>query len=197
MAGFFLTPAHPKKRRAYIYVYKITFHIYNYEKFKRNPIEFMQKHRLKIIPITLREANTFVERFHRHNKKTQGHKFSVGAVYGEELVGVAIVGRPVARKLDDGFTTEITRVCVKDEAPKNTCSFLYGRCWRIWQQMGGLRMITYTLQSESGASLRASDWKILGETKNWNPGKGWTTRADREWQPVHSEKKYRWEKNVI
>lgn len=157
----------------------------------------MQKDRLKIIPTTLREANAFVERFHRHNKKTQGHKFSVGAVAGEDLVGVAIVGRPVARKLDDGFTTEITRVCVKPEAPKNTCSFLYGRCWRIWQQMGGLRMITYTLQSESGSSLRASDWKILGETRNWKPGKGWTTRENREWQQIHSEEKYRWEKNVI
>ena len=64
----------------------------------------MQKNRLKIIPTTLREANAFVERFHRHNKKTQGHKFSVGAVAGEDLVGVAIVGRPVARKLDDGLS---------------------------------------------------------------------------------------------
>ena len=58
-------------------------------------------------------------------------------------------------------------------------------------------MITYTLQSESGASLRASDWKILGETRNWKPGKGWTTRENREWQQVHLEEKYRWEKNVI
>ena len=59
-----------------------------------------------------------------------------------ELVGVAIVGRPVARMLDDGLTSEVTRVCVVSHAPKNSCSFLYGRCWRIWQQMGGKRMVT-------------------------------------------------------
>ena len=72
-------------------------------------------------------------------KKLGGHKYSIGASDGENLVGVAIVGRPVARKLDDGFTAEVLRVCVKDDSPKNTCSFLYGRSWRIWQQMGGKR----------------------------------------------------------
>ena len=66
---------------------------------------------LKIVPMTLREANEFVDNFHRHNKPTYGGKFSVGAVQGEDLVGVAIVGRPVARMLDDGFTAEVTRVC--------------------------------------------------------------------------------------
>jgi hypothetical protein len=152
--------------------------------------------KLKVKPVTLRVANNLVTNFHRHNKKVQGHRFSLAATYENEIVGVAIVGRPIARKLDDELTAEITRVCVLDTAPKNTCSFLYGRCWRVWQQMGGLRMITYTLQSESGSSLKAGDWKIMGETQDWKAGKGWTTRKNREWQQVHSEKKYRWEKNV-
>jgi|TARA_X000001388_G_scaffold43651_1_gene30681 hypothetical protein len=156
----------------------------------------MEKIRLKIIPMTLRKANDFVKRFHRHNKNSQGHKFSVGASYNGELVGVAIVGRPVARKLDDGFTTEILRVCVRDSAPKNTCSFLYGRCWRIWQQMGGKRMITYTLQSEPGTSLKAADWKIMGETKPEKNGWHRESRA-RSWQNVYSEPKYRWEKHEL
>ena len=71
--------------------------------------------KLQVIPISLREANEFVINFHRHSKKTRGHKYSIGASDGENLVGVAIVGRPIARKLDDGFTAEVLRVCVKDD----------------------------------------------------------------------------------
>ena len=148
--------------------------------------------KLIVTPISIREANQFVENFHRHNKPTNGGKFSIGACFGDELVGVAIVGRPVARMLDDGVTGEVTRVCVVDHAPKNTCSFLYGRCWRIWQQMGGTRMITYTLQEESGSSLRGAGWKIIGEVK---PEKSGWDRANRkrDWQPIYGQLKFRWE----
>jgi hypothetical protein len=143
-----------------------------------------------VVPITLREANEFVANFHRHNKPVRGARFSIGASDKDDLVGVAIVGRPISRKLSDGFTAEVTRVCVPDSAPKNTCSFLYGRCWRIWQQMGGKRMITYTLQSESGSSLRGAGWKILGETD----GSGsWLNRPGRKWQPIYGQLKFRWE----
>ena len=89
-----------------------------------------------IIPVTIRAANDFVEKYHRHNKKVQGARFAVGCISNNELVAVGIVGRPVARKLDNGLTAEITRLCAMPGAPKNACSFLYGRCWRIWQQMG-------------------------------------------------------------
>jgi len=148
--------------------------------------------KLIVTPISIREANQFIENFHRHNKPTNGGKFSIGACFGDELVGVAIVGRPVARMLDDGVTGEVTRVCVVDHAPKNTCSFLYGRCWRIWQQMGGTRMITYTLQEESGSSLRGAGWKIVGEVK---PEKSGWDRANRkrDWQPIYGQLKFRWE----
>lgn len=149
--------------------------------------------KLVIVPLSKREANLFVENFHRHSKPVRGMKFCIGASDGETLHGVAIVGRPVARLLDDGFTAEVTRVCVTEEAPKNTCSFLYGRCWRVWQQMGGIRMITYTLQSESGSSLRGAGWKILGETKGAKEGSGWQTRPGREWQPIYGQAKFRWE----
>lgn len=145
---------------------------------------------LEVIPVTLREANEFVSNFHRHNKPTQGGRFAIGASTNDEMIGVAIVGRPVARLLDDGWTSEVTRVCVVDHAPKNTCSFLYGRCWRIWQQMGGKRMVTYTLQEESGSSLRGAGWKILGETKP----DGWDREnRKRDWQPIYGQLKFRWE----
>ena len=147
--------------------------------------------KLQPTPIALREANEFVRNFHRHNKPTQGGKFAIGALHEDELVGVAIVGRPVSATLDDGWTAEVTRVCVRDHAPRNACSFLYGRCWRIWQQMGGKRMVTYTLQTESGASLKGAGWQVMGEVK---PHDRWTPKGgNRDWQPIYGQLKFRWE----
>lgn len=151
---------------------------------------------MKLVPISITEANKFVANFHRHNKPVQGAKFAIGASDGENLIGVAIVGRPVSRHLDDGETAEVTRCCVLDDAPKGACSFLYSRCWRVWAAMGGGNLITYTLQSESGASLRGAGWKIVGQTPGFSEGKGWTTRPGREWQPVVGQSKFRWETNV-
>ncbi len=151
---------------------------------------------MKLVPISITEANKFVANFHRHNKPVQGAKFAIGASDGENLIGVAIVGRPVSRHLDDGETAEVTRCCVLDDSPKGACSFLYSRCWRVWAAMGGGKLITYTLQSESGASLRGAGWKIVGQTPGFSEGKGWTTRPGREWQPVVGQSKFRWETNV-
>jgi hypothetical protein len=148
---------------------------------------------LLAVPIGTTEANAFVLSYHRHNKPVVGAKFSIGASDGTRLVGVAIVGRPVARKLDDGATAEVTRVCVLDDAPKGTPSFLYSRCWRAWSAMGGARMVTYTLQSESGASLRGAGWRVVGQSPAWKEGKGWATRPGREWQAVIGQQKLRWE----
>lgn len=141
--------------------------------------------------LSIAEANAFVESFHRHNKPVQGAKFAIGASDGNELVGIAIVGRPVARALDDGETAEVTRVCVIDAAPKGACSFLYARCWRAWAALGGTRLVTYTLESESGASLRGAGWRVVGQA----PGRehGWENRPGREWQPVIGQSKLRWE----
>ena len=164
----------------------------------------------EIIPVTIRAANDFVEKYHRHNKKVQGARFAVGCIsnpvntfrdthdpvntFRDTLVAVGIVGRPVARKLDNGLTAEITRLCAMPGAPKNACSFLYGRCWRIWQQMGGKRMITYTFVKEDGGSIRATGWRMIGATRGFGDHlKGWQTRPNREKQDNVKEPKYRWE----
>lgn len=95
----------------------------------------MQSKSLNVVPISLREAKEFVANFHRHNKPPQGGKYAIGATTDEGLVGVAIVGRPLARKLDDGLTAEITRVCVMESAPKMLVHFCtdvageYGNRW--------------------------------------------------------------------
>ena len=151
---------------------------------------------MRIIPFTLRKANEFVKLHHRHSKTVVGCKFSIAAISeAGDVIGIAIVGRPVARKLDDGLTGEIVRTCT--DGTKNVNSFLYGACARIWKEMGGKKIITYTLETESGISLKASGFKHIDTTKAVSKGKGWTNRKNREWQPkVHSLKKYRWERTL-
>lgn len=123
---------------------------------------------LSIIPISLKKANEFVEELHRHHSKVQGHKFSIGAMNGERLVGVCVVGRPVSRYLDDGNTLEVRRLCT--DGTYNACSILYSRAARIAKDMGYSKIITYILQSESGISLKASGWQCEGEVGggNWS-----------------------------
>ena len=153
---------------------------------------------LSVIPISLREANDFVSSFHRHNGRTarDGGKFAIGATTGEQLVGIAIVGRPIARFLDNGYTAEVTRTCTSPDAPKGTISFLYSACWRICQAMGYLKLVTYTLTTESGASLRGAGWKCIGQiSSNKN---GWSREGrEREWQSIYDQPKLRWEKEVL
>ena len=145
-----------------------------------------------IIPCTIREARTFVENFHRHNKPPSGAVFALGASDGERMVGVATVGIPVSRVLMDGATLEVTRVCVVDGAPKGTCSALYAAAWRAARAMGYRRLITYTLQTESGASLRGAGWKVVAELAPRSDAQQWTNRPGREWQPVVGQAKFRW-----
>lgn len=123
---------------------------------------------LVIVPIALDEANAFVAQHHRHHKPVIGHKFSIAAADGEVVRGVAIVGRPVARSLDNGWTLEVNRCCT--DGAKNACSMLYGAAWRAAKALGFRRLITYTLPVEGGASLRAAGWTLLGERGggNWN-----------------------------
>jgi len=116
---------------------------------------------LTVTPINLDEANAFVAQHHRHHKPVPGAKFCI-AVSEEGVVrGVAIVGRPVARMSDTGFTLEVNRCCT--DGARNACSMLYGAAWRAAKALGYLRLITYTLPEEGGASLRASGWKCIGE----------------------------------
>ena len=119
------------------------------------------KTKLNRVAISLAEANAFVAKHHRHHKPVVGHKFSIGAVKNDELVGVVIVGRPVSRMRDDGETLEVTRLCT--DGGRNACSFLYGTAARATFALGYSRLGTYTLPDEGGASLRASGWTLIGE----------------------------------
>jgi len=148
---------------------------------------------MTVVPLNITEANQFVLSFHRHNKPTVGGKFALGVAFDSELVGVAIVGRPICRHLDKDGTAEVLRTCTNNKAPKGAVSKLYAACWRAWRAMGGQKIITYTLKSESGASLRGAGWAVVYESKtNKNP---WNSKTrQREWQPVFGQLKLRWEK---
>lgn len=124
--------------------------------------------KLRTIPISLEEANVFVATHHRHHAPVVGHKFSIGAAIGDVIVGVSIIGRPVARRLDDGLTLEVTRLCT--DGTKNACSFLYGASARAAFALGYIRIGTYITATESGISLKASGWRLIGGT----PGRSWS-----------------------
>lgn len=148
---------------------------------------------LKLVPVSHSEANEFVRSFHRHNKPTVGHIFSLAVSDGDRLVGVCIVGRPVSRMLQDGETLEVLRCCVIDGSPKGACSYLYSRAWKAASALGWSKLITYTLTSESGSSLRGAGWKVIGVSPAAT-GKAWQNRPGREWQAVVGQDKFRWEK---
>lgn len=125
---------------------------------------------LEVQPISFREAAAFVARHHRHHPPSKGWKFGVAVnKTGGDVVGVAVVGRPVSRILDDGWTLEVTRCCT--DGTLNAASMLYGAAWRAAKALGYRRLITYTLVEEPGTSLRAAGWRALYQTakhKPWN-----------------------------
>lgn len=122
---------------------------------------------MRVTPIELSEANAFVSKFHRHHKPVVGHKFSI-AVSNDVVCGVAIVGRPVSRHLDNGLTLEVNRCCT--DGTRNACSMLYSAAWKAAKALGYMRLITYTLPEEGGASLRGAGWTLVGLRGggNWN-----------------------------
>lgn len=133
---------------------------------------------MRLIPTTLDEANAFVRRLHRHSKPTVGHKFSVGLTDGEQLRGVAIAGRPVARALDDGQTIEILRVCT--DGVRNGCTRLYGACCRAAEALGYAMAVTYTLEAEGGSSLRAAGFRPVATVKDRQWGCATRPREERD-----------------
>lgn len=148
----------------------------------------MTAEHLTIVPMELVDANAYVALHHRHHLPVVGHRFSVGVTdeHGT-LRGVAIVGRPVARAADGGWTLEVTRLAT-DGCP-NACSALYGAAWRAARALGYRKVITYTLASEPGTSLRAAGWRVVGEVK----GRSWDCPSRPRVDRHPTTDKFRWE----
>lgn len=142
---------------------------------------------LVLTPITLKEANAFVKRHHRHHKPDRGCVCVVAVSKDDEVVGVAIIGRPKGRMLDGGWTAEVTRVCT--DGTRNACSMLYGAAWRAVRALGYRRLVTYTLPEEGGASLRGAGWVCIGQAG----GGSWNRRARPRVDTHPTQQKLRWE----
>jgi len=143
---------------------------------------------LTIQPINLREACAFVKEHHRHHKAPRGCLFCVAVNDGERVRGVAIVGRPVSRMLQDNYTAEVTRVAT--DGAWNACSMLYGAAWRACRALGYRRLVTYTLPEEGGGSLRGAGFTMIGEA-----GGGSWNRKGRPRVDLHpTQQKLRWER---
>ena len=141
---------------------------------------------LTVKPIAFKDASLYINTHHRHHKATVGCKFCISVVDdGGQIHGVAVCGRPVSRHLDDGDTLEINRVCT--DGTRNACSMLYSASCRIAKAMGYKKVITYILESENGASLKASNFVCEGVAG----GTHWTGCRNRG-QVIPFEMKTRW-----
>jgi hypothetical protein len=150
--------------------------------------------KLTIRPCELKDANAFVAALHRHHKPVVGHRFSIKVVDDQGKVrGVAIVGRPVARKVDQSKTLEVTRLCT--DGARNACSMLYQAAARAGKALGYEKIQTYILESESGTSLVACGWKMTGRSK----GGAWSgvLKSGKMRNNDHPlEAKQRWERLI-
>lgn len=145
----------------------------------------MQK--IEIIPISIKDANWFIDQYHRHSGPVVGALFALACACGPEIVGVATVGRPVARYMDNGWTAEVTRLCTN--GTKNAASKLYGACWRAARSLGWRKLITYTLQTERGTSLNAAGWKCIAEVSK----QSWHRKNRPRINAPTPQKRFRWE----
>jgi hypothetical protein len=142
---------------------------------------------VELVGISFAAARLFVEAYHRHHKPPQGWKFGAGLMADGWVIGVVIVGRPVARNLDDGRTLEVTRCCVREGHP-NACSQLYSWARREKNRRRYKRIITYTLASESGVSLKAANWMPLYATR----GGSWSVPSRPRHTTSPTEPKIAW-----
>jgi hypothetical protein len=141
---------------------------------------------LEVSPVTLSEARSYCLQFHRHHPPPPGGLFAIACAEGFVIRGVVIVGRPVSRMLQDGYTAEVSRLAT--DGVKNGCSMLYAAAWRAARAMGYRRLITYILASEPGTSLKASGWKLIGQAGGGSWSRESRPRVDKA--PLQRKMRY-------
>jgi hypothetical protein len=110
---------------------------------------------LTVTPTTLREANAYVEEHHRHHDPVAGSIACLAVADDARVVGVAIVGRPLARMLQDGWTAEVLRTCVDSGYVEEVATaYLAGALFKARER--GAVGVAY---AEAGlAALRRCPW---------------------------------------
>lgn len=146
---------------------------------------------MRLVPIFQKPAFKFIKEHHRHHKQPRGSVFQIGLKDDDgKLIGVVVCGRPVSRKLQDGYTLEVIRLCVTES--KNSCSMLYSAAARAARELGYKKIITYILQSETGVSLMATGWTNMGV----KGGGSWDVPSRRRKDKHPIEKKIRFERSI-
>ena len=131
---------------------------------------------LELRDISLVEAKAFIGEHHRHNAPPVSWRWGHAVYNGHELIAVAMVGRPVARMIDASKVVEVNRLCVNHELDSEltwkACSMLYTAAAKEAERRGFEKVITYTLETEAGTSLRYARWKPEHTTRaqSWNRG---------------------------
>lgn len=145
---------------------------------------------IELCPMTLKEANAYVEQHHRTTGQWSGTSFQSDFLMGRRSWALLLWVVLVARHLDDGWTLEVNRLCT--DGTRNACSMLYSAAWRAARAMGYKRLVTYILDTENGASLRASGWKCVGKAGGFR----WTGKRRPEVDLYPAQMKIRFERTV-
>lgn len=152
---------------------------------------------LEVVPVDWKTARAFVRDHHRHCKRPRGWRFGAGLMNGSDLLAVVIVGRPVARMLDQARIVEVTRLCVRQDLAHglewNACSLLYGWAAKEAKRRGFERIITYTLASEPAVTLHAAGWTPDSVTK----GRRWDSPSRPRGDNTPTEDKVRWTRSLV
>ncbi|MEW6732478.1 MAG: XF1762 family protein [Acidobacteriota bacterium] len=161
-----------------------------------NHVDFCLTTRLLNKPGDQKMAKEFINKYHRHNQAPVGWLYGIACDNGPTLIGIAWVGRPIARLLArNNDTVEVNRLCVRTDIPPqlvwNACSQLYGAAAREAEQRGYQKIITYTLESEVGTSLKAVQWVPVAKSKG---GQTWNRPGRKRIQKAPTIPKIRWEK---
>jgi hypothetical protein len=145
---------------------------------------------MKLVPLEREECAEFVNRLHRHHEAVMRDRFRIGAELDGRLVGIVQVGNPCARALCDGKTLEVVRLCT--DGTRNACSFLYSAAARVAQNLGYSKIITYILDTEDGASLRAAGWHKEADIR----GHTWNTPSRPRQTTAPTANKQRWAREL-
>lgn len=152
---------------------------------------------LELGEVSQKEAREFIKEHHRHNPPPAGWLWGQGIFNGPDLVGVIWVGRPVARAIDHTKVVEVNRLCVAhDKFPAgflwNACSQAYAQAAREAKKRGYEKIMTYTLESEEGTTLKAVGWTPVAKTK----GGSWNCPSRPREDKAPTCPKIRWEKGL-
>lgn len=152
---------------------------------------------LEIGEVDRASAKRFIARHHAHCRVPVTWRFHAGIYNGRTLLGVAVVGNPVAPALNGRGIVEVNRLCVRRDTAAalrwNAASMLYGWCAREAARQGWHKIISYTRADEPGTSLRAAGWKHECRVR----GRGWHSSRRARSNTNSWIDKIRWARDLV